>query len=137
MNLNPADAGFGSYVKLWKPFFIGKSAFIAHELERDAVVTRFRMDNKGVRQPHPGDPLVDQRGRVVGIVTSCSIDTEGYSLGQAYLRLSHADEGTPLYVYAAADKAKFDKPLGELELGDKTVVPNTATVLSRFPKKKK
>jgi glycine hydroxymethyltransferase len=137
LSLNPADAGFGSYVKLWKPFFIGKSAFAAHELARDAVVTRFRMDHKGVRQPHPGDPLVDQRGRVVGIVTSCSIDQEGYSLGQAYIRLSFADEGTPLYVYAAADKAKFDKPLGELQLGDKTVVPNTATVLSRFPKKKK
>ncbi len=29
--LNPANAGFGSYVKLWKPFFIGRDAFIAHE----------------------------------------------------------------------------------------------------------
>jgi len=137
MSLNPADAGFGSYVKLWKPFFIGKRAFMAHERERDAVVTRFRMDSKGVRAPHPGDPLVDARGRVVGTVTSCSIDEEGYSLGQAYLRLSHALEGTPLWVYAGADSIKPGKPLGELAIGDKTVVPGPATVLSRFPKRKK
>ncbi len=137
LGLNPADAGFGSYVKLWKPFFVGKAPFAAHELKRDAVVTRFRLDSKGMRAPHPGDPLVDGRGRVVGTVTSCSIDEEGYSLGQAYIKLSHATEGTPLFVYPGADKAKFDKPLGELKLGDKTVVPSPATVLSRFPAKKK
>ena len=135
--LNPADAGFGSYVKLWTPWFVGKDAFVAHELKRDAVVTRFRLDSKGVRQPHPGDPLVDARGRVVGVVTSCSIDEEGYSLGQAYLRLSHSEEGTPLWVYPNAEKAKLDKPLADLKLGDKTLVPNAVTVLSHFPKKKK
>lgn len=26
MNLNPGDAGFGSYAKLWKPFFVGRAA---------------------------------------------------------------------------------------------------------------
>jgi len=135
--LNPADAGFASFVKLWKPFFVGKAAYIAHERTRDAVVTRFRMDQKGVRAPHPGDPLVDARGRVVGVVTSCSIDSEGYQLGQAYIKLTHADEGTSLLVFQGADKAEIKKPLGELVMGDKTVVPNTATVLSRFPARKK
>jgi len=136
-NFNPADAGFGSYVKLWKPFFVGKAAFAARELERDAVVTRFRMDSKGVRAPHSGDPLLDAKGRVVGVVTSCSIDSEGYSLGQAYIKVSHADEGTPLWVYAGAASAKPGKALGELKLGDKGTVPSPATVLSRFPKKAK
>ncbi len=136
LQLNPADAGFGSYDKVWKPFFIGKAAFLAHERERDAVVTRFRLDSKGVRAPHPGDPLVDARGRVVGTVTSCSIDSEGYSLGQAYLKLEYAQEGTPLLVYAGAASAKPGKPLGELRIGDRTTVPSPATVLSRFPKRK-
>lgn len=135
--LNPADAGFGSFVKLWKPFFIGKAAFVAHERTRDAVVTRFRLDAKGLRAPHPGDPLVDNRGRVVGRVTSCSIDTEGYSLGQALIKLTHAAEGTPLLVYAGADRATLKKPLGELAIGDKTIVPAPVTVLSRFPKRAK
>jgi glycine hydroxymethyltransferase len=137
LRLNPADAGFGSYVKVWKPFFVGKRAFVEHELVRDAVVTRFRLEGKGMRAPHPGDPLVDGRGRVVGSVTSCSIDTEGYSLGQAYIKLTHTGEGTPLYVFAGAGSSKPGKPVGELTIGDKTVIPNPVTVLSRFPARKK
>ena len=62
-NYNPADAGFGNYVKLWKPFFVGKAAFIAHERERDAEVTRFRLANKGARPPHSGDCWSMRRGR--------------------------------------------------------------------------
>ncbi len=134
LGLNPADAGFGSYVKTWKPFFVGRAPFLQHERVRDAVVTRFRMDAKGVRAPHSGDPLVDGRGRVVGAVTSCSIDSEGYSLGQAYIKLTHADEGTPLLVFAGSDKLDLKKPFGALAIGDKTIVPSPATVLSRFPK---
>jgi glycine hydroxymethyltransferase len=136
-DLGPADAGFGGYVKVWKPFFVGRTAFLAHERLRDAVVTRFRMDNKGLRAPHPGDPLVDARGRVVGVVTSCSIDSDGYQSGQGYIKLSHADEGTPLLVYAGAEKADLKKPFGKLVVGDKTVVPSAVTVLSRFPSRKK
>jgi glycine hydroxymethyltransferase len=135
--LNPADAGFGNYVKVWKPFFVGRRAYVAHEAVRDAVVTRFRLEGKGMRAPHPGDPLVDGRGRVVGAVTSCSIDSDGYSLGQAYLKLTHADEGTLLYVFAGSDSIRAGKPVSELGIGDKTVVPNPVTVLSRFPARKK
>src|SRR5581483_7161324 len=99
MALTPGDAGFASYVKLWKPFFIGKKAYIAREQRRDAVVTRFRMDNRGVRPPQNGDPIVDRRGRVIGIVTSCSIDSEGFQTGQAYLKEEFAVEGTPVFVF--------------------------------------
>jgi glycine hydroxymethyltransferase len=136
MNLNPADAGFGNYVKLWKPFFVGKSAFIAHERERDAEVTRFKMDNKGARPPHPGDPVVDKKGRVVGVVTSCSIDSEGFQLGQAYLKDEFGDEGTQVAVFAGSARTKAGKAPGELGLGDRVTMPEPATVLSRFPKKK-
>ena len=114
-----------------------EAAFVEHEEARDAVVTRFRLEGKGMRAPHPGDPLVDARGRVVGVVTSCSIDSDGNQSGQAYIKFSHADEGTPLFVYAGADKADVKKPFGQLTLGDKTVVPSAVTVLSRFPSRKK
>ena len=134
-NLNPADAGFGSYVKLWKPYFIGKAAFAAHEQSRDGEVTRFRLVNKGARPPHPGDPLVDARGRVVGVVTSCSIDREGYQLGQAFLKDDYLSEGTPLAVFCGSARTSMNKGFGELKLGDKAPVPEPAMVLSRFPKK--
>jgi glycine hydroxymethyltransferase len=136
LNLNPADAGFGNYVKLWKPFFVGKAAFTAHEREREGEVTRFRMDNKVARPAHQGDPVIDKKGRVIGMVTSCAIDSEGYQLGQAYLKDEFTEEGTPIAVYAGSARTKAGKALGELTLGDKVTVPEPATVLSRFPKKK-
>ena len=135
MALNPADAGYGNFVKLWKPFFVGKAAFIAHERERDAEIVRFRLNAKGARPPHPGDPVVDARGRVVGVVTSCSIDSEGYQLGQAYVKDGANDEGTTIAVFCGSSRVKLDKGFGELGLGDRVPVPEPATVLSRFPKK--
>ncbi len=121
--LNPADAGFGNYVKLWKPFFVGKAAFIAHEIERDAEVTRFRLEAKGARPPHSGDTLVDAEGREVGIVTSCSIDSEGYMLGQAYVSDRINKPGNPVGVRSARARANAE--------------PTPAVILSRFPSKKK
>jgi glycine hydroxymethyltransferase len=123
MNLNPADAGFGSYVKLWKPFFVGKAAFVAHERERDCEVVRFRLEAKGARPPHPGDALVDAAGEDVGVVTSCSIDAEGFMLGQAYVKETANAEGTKVGVRSV--RAKAGAP------------PTPAVILSRFPSKKK
>jgi glycine hydroxymethyltransferase len=136
LSLNPADAGFDNYVKVYKPFFVGRSAYLAHERERDAEIVRFRLENKGARPPHQGDPLVDSRGRVVGIVTSCSIDSEGYQLGQAYVKLDYTDEGTKLGVFAGASRTKA-ADMSTLKLGDKLPVPDSVVVLSRFPKPKK
>jgi glycine hydroxymethyltransferase len=135
MNLNPADAGFSAYVKLSKPFFIGKSAFVEREKSRDAELVRFRLDNKGVRPPHQGDPLVDKRGRVVGIVTSCSIDSEGYQLGQAYVKDDFTTEGTQLAVFSGGSHVKGGK--ADIKLGDKLTLPEPVTVLTRMPKAKK
>jgi len=136
-SLNPADAGFGNYVKLWKPFFVGKSAYIEHEKQRGAEVTRFRMDNKGARPPHQGDPVLDKKGKVIGVVTSCSIDSEGYQLGQAYLHEDYTEEGTPISVFAGSGRTKAGKAPGELNIGDRVPMPEPAIVLSRMPKAKK
>ncbi len=136
LKLNPADAGFGAYVKLYKPFFVGKLPFAMHEREREGVVARFRLVNKGARPPHQGDPIVDERGRVVGIVTSCSIDSEGYQLGQAFVRNEYKKEGTQLAVFAGSARAKVKSP-AELKLGARATVPEPIVVLSRFPKRGK
>jgi glycine hydroxymethyltransferase len=133
LGLGVGDAGFGSYVKTDKPWFIGRAAFLAQEAERKGEVVRFRFDEKGVRMAHYGDPVVDRRGRVVGTVTSCAVDREGYLLGQAYLEKKSTLEGTPIAVYQGAPK-EAGKPPAALEFGDRTVIPTPATVLSRFPK---
>jgi glycine hydroxymethyltransferase len=133
LGLKPGDAGFASYVKLWKPFFIGRRAYVQHEQARTAEVVRFRMNEKGVRKPNLGDPVVNNRGQVIGHVTSCSLDTEGYLLGQAYLNQQYTEPGAAIGVFATPTKA--EKAKGELKVGDRVQLHDAATVLTRFPKR--
>jgi glycine hydroxymethyltransferase len=131
-DLGVGHAGFAAYVKTYKPWFIGRKAYLQQEVERDSVVVRFRFNDKGVRMAHTGDPVVDTRGKVVGFVTSCAVDSEGYLLGQALVDLKLAEEDTPVEVFQSAAK-KAGKAPAELDLGDRTPIPTPATVLSRFP----
>ena len=133
--LGVGDAGFESYVKTYKPWFIGRRAFLEQEHKRQAEIVRFRFSAKSGRMAHYGDPVVDDKGRVVGQVTSCSIDTEGYRLGQAYLELKCAAEGTPIAIFQSATD-KPEKPRKGLKVGEKVTLPEPAVVLSRFPKTK-
>lgn len=135
LNLSPADAGFSSYVKLYKPFFVGKRAFVHTESKRHVQVSRFRMDSQGARPAHNGDPIVNSRGRVVGKVTSCNIDTEGFQLGQALMEMGFRKPGTKLVVYAGASRAKVTD-LGKLSLSQRIKVPEPITLLTRFPRRK-
>jgi hypothetical protein len=49
---------------------------------------------------------------------------------------AYQSEGTQLWVYAGSERSKAQSVAG-LNLGDKAPMPESATVLSRFPKKKK
>lgn len=131
-DLGVAEGGFGSYVKTYKPWFIGREAYVAREKERSGVVARFRFNEKGVRMAHNGDPVLDKRGKVIGWVTSCAVDAEGFLTGQAFLELKAAEEGTTIYVYQGAPDKPGQSP-ASMKPGDKTVLPTPATVLSRFP----
>ena len=131
-DLGVAEGGFGSYVKTYKPWFIGRDAYLEREKSRKGVVVRFRFTEKGVRMAHGGDPVLDKRGSVIGWVTSCAVDSDGLLTGQAYLELKSADEGTPIYIYqSASDKA--GKAPAELRPGDRATLPTPAVVIKRFP----
>jgi glycine hydroxymethyltransferase len=132
-DLGVAEAGFGTYVKTSKPWFIGRAAYIAREHTRKGVVCRFQFPEKGVRMAHNGDPVLDRRGRVIGWVTSCAADMSGNLTGQAYVDQKYAVEGTQIFVYQGAQKEAGPAP-AELKLGDKGLVPTEAIVLARFPK---
>ncbi|NTU74639.1 MAG: glycine cleavage system aminomethyltransferase GcvT [Anaerolineaceae bacterium] len=133
LNLGVAEAGFGTYVKVYKPWFIGRAAFMEKEKNRNAVVARFRFQEKGVRMAHLHDPVVDAKGRVIGQVTSCAVDSEGYLTGQAYIEKKYAVEGTPIAIFQSAS-ANQGKAPAELKSGDKVLLPTLALVISRFPK---
>jgi glycine hydroxymethyltransferase len=132
-NLGVSEGGFASYVKTYKPWFIGRQAFIEREKARKGVVIRFRFNDKGVRMAHTGDPVIGRRGRVVGWVTSCAIDSDGYLTGQAFLDLKSKNDGTQINIYQGAPKA-LGKPPAEMGTGDRVTLPAQATVLRRFPK---
>jgi glycine hydroxymethyltransferase len=133
LNLGVAEAGFGQFVKTYKPWFIGREAFIEKEKMRKGELVRFCFDEKGVRMAHLGDPVVDWRGRVLGHVTSCAVDKDGYLTGQAYIDAKSAEKGTIIYVYQGAPK-DTSKVLGTLKVGERVILPSPAHILRRFPK---
>jgi glycine hydroxymethyltransferase len=132
-NFGVSEAGFGAYVKTYKPWFIGRATFLEKEEKRTGVVVRFRFDEKGVRMAHQGDPVVDKRGKVIGEVTSCAADKEGFLLGQAYVNQKFAKEGTPIFIFQGAPKEANKAPF-DLNIGDRMAIPTAATILRRFPK---
>jgi glycine hydroxymethyltransferase len=136
LDLNPADAGFDPYVKLYKPYFVGKAAYMAHELERQARLIRFRFDEEHARMPRQGDVVVSRKGRVVGAVTSCSIDSEGWLNGLAYVQKQYAPMGTRLGVFQLDSRSWSSKPLSDLKTGDQIQLHDNITVIRRFLDKK-
>jgi glycine cleavage system T protein len=132
--VSPAGAGFTSYVKLHKPYFIGRTAFLEGEKARKMEVARFRMNERGVRMPKTGDPVVNRRGRAVGWVTSAAVDVDGRILGLAYLETRYHREGDLIGIFSLPARPVVEKDdKAHLEPGDKIQLPDTATILSRFP----
>jgi len=133
LNLGVGKAGFGKFVKTYKPWFIGRKVFLQQEEQRQGVVVRFTFDEKRTRMAHLGDPVVDDRGKVIGTVTSCAINTEGSLTGQAYLSEKYTAEGTSIYIYQGAPQNAGKAP-ADLTMGDRVTLPSRATVISRFPR---
>ena len=133
LGLGVAEAGFGSYVKPYKPWFIGRQAYLAREKNRKGVVVRFRFNEKGVRMAHTGDPVLDPKGRVIGTVTSCAVDSEGYLTGQAFIERNMRRGGHPNRHLPGRAKNRRKGP-AELKPGERVTLPTPATVCSRFPK---
>ena len=133
-SISPTGAGFGSYVKLHKPYFVGRAAHIQRERQRAMEVARFRMNEKGVRMPKTGDPVVNRRGRAVGWVTSAAVDVDGRILGLAYIESRYHREGDEIGLFSLPSRPVVEKEdKADLEPGDKIQLPDTATILTRFP----
>jgi glycine hydroxymethyltransferase len=132
-DINPIEAGFSGYVKLHKPFFIGRQALMEKGYDTGKEVVRFRMNEKGVRVPKTGDPVVNKRGKYIGVVTSCAIDSHGYLLGLAYVDKRYNREGEQIGVFPLPGKVPPCKAMDELTAGDKVLLHDEATVLTRFP----
>ncbi len=128
-DISPIEAGFPGYVKYHKPFFIGRSALLAQEPARQRELIRFRVNQKGERMPHTGDPVVNRKGKQIGQVTSCSIDIDGYLLGLAIVDRRYVEPDTPIAVFPLRGKSLEDALLQR----GKVALPIEATILTRFP----
>jgi glycine hydroxymethyltransferase len=133
LNLAPYHIGFDNFVKTHKAAdFIGKQAYLDKAATNSLKLVRFRMNDKGVRPSKLGDPVLDKRGRVIGTVTSCALDSEGYLLGMAIVEGAVAIDGTALNVVALPER--LPEPLKPFAaVGGRALVPDAATVISRFP----
>ncbi len=133
--ISPAGARFAGYVKLHKPFFIGRGPYLEAEKGRTMEVARFRMNDRGVRMPKTGDPVVNKRGQAIGWVTSAAVDVDGVILGLAYVGSRYARPGDEIGIFnIPAGKPVVEKPnKADLAPGDKVALPDAATLLPRFP----
>lgn len=136
-DITPAEAGFAGYVKYHKPFFVGRDVLLKQDLGRTRELVRWRMNGKGVRRPGTHAPLVNRQGQMIGYVTSCSIDSEGVLMGLGIVDIRFAKEGTPIGIFVLPEKAQQEKQKPELEIGDKVLLHVEATILRRFPEKRK
>ncbi|MDD2921917.1 MAG: serine hydroxymethyltransferase [Anaerolineales bacterium] len=118
-DLGVAEGGFGSYVKTYKPYFIGREAYVAREKERKGAVIRFTFDEQRTRMAHNGDPVKNANGEQIGFVTSCAIDGQRFITGQAFVEFAYMKEGTPILIHQGGN---MERPAA------------AAKVVSRFAK---
>lgn len=132
--ISPAGAGFSGYVKLHKPYFVGRAAYIEGDKSRTMEIARFRMNERGVRMPKNGDPLINKKGQAIGWVTSAAVDVDGLILGLAYIQTRYHRPGEEIGIFNLPAKPVEEKSnKADLEPGDKVQLPDTATLLLRFP----
>jgi len=132
--ITPTEAGYGAFVKLHKPYFIGKKHLLERQTQRKMEIIRFKMKSKGIRMVKSEDPIVDEKGQYRGRVTSSAL-VEGIQVGLAYVDKNFAEEGRKIGIFMLPRGGKFspEAPKDELTRGDKVLLHEEAIVLGRFP----
>jgi len=127
-DVNPFEAGFGSYVKLHKPFFVGRTRCVDQYTHRRRAIIRFSVE-PGARPVRAGAAVIDASGSYLGRVTSCVIVGKG-QIGLAIVEKKELDPGTPIALIAA--RGYEAKAVGDLAQGDRVSAHVRATVVPRF-----
>jgi len=127
------NAGYGSFVKLHKPFFVGRDACIERAAGRTRSILRFVLNRKGARKVSPGDALVSRNGVFIGRVTSCAL-VDGLQTGMGLAADNYTAEGTEIAILPAPKSGRVaeDKGVRDLAPGDRVVLSEDAVVAARF-----
>jgi len=131
--LCPLDAGYPQFVRMHKPFFIGRDGQLARDKVRNMSVVRFRMLKKGIPVVKPGSPVTNRRGQVVGHVTSCATVEDGSQIGLAYVLDRYKEVDTRIHVFVPPRGKEHElKRIPDLRVGDKMHIADEAVVMTRF-----
>jgi glycine cleavage system T protein len=126
-DIDPIEAGYGSFVKFHKPFFIGREGQFKRFLEWNRFVVRFSMLSRGIRAIRPGYPVYNLGGKEIGSVTSCVL-VEGLQHGLALIDKKYSKEGEKINIsLVSPEKSKGVE--GKLEKGKDY---EQAEILPRF-----
>ncbi len=130
------EAGYGAYVRLHKPFFVGRAAALEWHQQRKRTVIRFEVDQRGGKVIRAGNPvLAGRKAEDAGYVTSATTTPER-QVGMALVETRLAKEGAKIQLLPITDHDKTPPARSPLELsaGDWMTLPRQATILSRFMK---
>ncbi len=132
--INPMEAGYAPFVRMHKPWFVGRDHCVARLESWTRQVVRFQVNTPGGKGIHPGNKVVDgKRGQFIGHVTSC-VSVGRVQIGLALVERRYAREGDLLVIYPRSERDKDPEPrkLADLSPGDKLPLPLEATIQPRF-----
>ncbi len=119
----PSEAGYGYFVRLHKPFFVGRQRAVSKAKDWEKQIIRFRVDEKGGRMAKVGGPILNLKGETIGQVTT-NIVVEGHQTGMAFVDHDCAEEGSRIGV--------FPEPRPGKKIDERSIKKGNATILSRL-----
>jgi glycine cleavage system T protein len=133
-DIGPHGAGYPSFVKFHKPFFVGRDALLEREKGRTHRIWRAKVTDPAARPVRQGDTVVDVKGRYVGRVTSAAY------AGAEQILLIWGDrnavaKGSKVGIFPLPRDHKKLPPepcKDELKSGDAVLLPVAAEILPRF-----
>jgi glycine hydroxymethyltransferase len=131
-HISPIEAGYAAFVKMHKPFFVGREVMRRHLMEPRRSVVRFQVTSRSPRMLNPGDPVVDRQGVFVGRVTSAAMAGERL-VGMALVKPAYTKPGTRLSIFPVRGKIpEGPEPLENIVSRGRAAIPMEAEVLPRF-----
>lgn len=129
--ISPVEAGLEAFIKLHKPFFVGRDAARAMLETMKRRVVRFEVVSEHARMLHQRDFVTDSAGRVVGRVTS-SVMASGRQVGMAVVRKEFARPGAELLAFPGSGRPAGAEPTATVK---KLPVHVDIKILKRFWRK--
>jgi len=129
--IDPFEAGFGPYVKLHKPFFVGRADSVRAYTDQSREIARFRVEAGG-RPIRAGTVILDRNGAFLGRATSC-VSTGDQQVGLGLLNRRGIEPGTPILLLASSRGEPSAKDVSQLRPGDRVATQSRGEILPRFP----